>query len=759
MLNKGNITVLKGLSRSLTGERLKAFKSSAQGSALCGKYPVRQQAPAGRNLENAPAELRIAFQTVAGASNPDQSFNPVNPAQRIKKKMNRILRKYFPLKSAGILLTALMLTSCDFLNIDGYIDEQLKYDSIFATKRYIEAYMWAAAAKFPDEGDIISGNYTPGPLATDEAFTLIGNQGMNYVLGGINADNTGPYGGLWKNYYQIIRQCNLIFSRIGEANDWETVRERTRVLAYNRFIRAYAYYNLLLNWGPVVIMYDEIPGNNEEMAYYDRPRELYDDCVEYICSEFEEAAKTLPEAAMSIMDFGRPTKGAALALIARLRLMHASPLFNGGRAAQSYFGFWTRSTDGQHYISQTYDPKRWAVAAAAAKRVMDLTVSGGRKAYELHRVRADEDTPAMPENVSEPDYYREFPDGAAGIDHYRSYAEMFNGETVPYVNPEFIWARTSGAITGSIRSSFPFTAGGSNAMCVTQKIIDAYDMFDGRPRTASSVEYPYSEIGFTDTVVREFSGYRLEEGVHNMYVNREMRFYACIGFSGCLWPCVSTTDVMYKNIIPTYYSTSLDGRAGAGSQNPVNYPITGYVIKKYINPIDACTGTSAQILGKSFPIIRYAEILLSYAEALNALEGSYEIEIDGVAQTFSRDVNEIKKAFNPVRYRAGLPGMTDSELADPDYVLSKIKKERMIEFLFENRRYFDVRRWGDYEESESQPVIGMNAAAGESGYFQRTVPNSTRISGRIVNRKMVFVPIPRIELKRLPSFDQNPGWN
>jgi hypothetical protein len=651
-----------------------------------------------------------------------------------------------------------MFTSCKFLNIDDYIDEQLKYDSIFATKRYIEAYMWDAANKFPDEGDIISGNYTPGPLATDEAFTLIGNQGMNFVLGSINADNLGNYETLWQRYYQVIRQCNIIFARIDEANDWETVRERTRVLAYNRFIRAYAYYNLLVNWGPVVILYDEVPGNNEEMAYYDRPRDLYDECIEYICSEFEETAKTLQETPQSIMDFGRPTKGAALALVARLRLMHASPLFNGGQVARSYFGHWTRSTDGKHYISQTYDPKRWAVAAAAAKRVMDLTIRGGQKAYELHWIKADENTPELPANVSDPNYYKTFPEGAAGIDHFRSYAEMFNGETVPYVNPEYIWARTSGSLKDYTRYSFPYTGGGVNAMCVTQKVIDAYDMVDGRPRTASSAEYPYSEIGFSDTV-REFSEYRLEEGIHNMYINREMRFYASIGFSGCFWPCISTTNVQYKNIIPTYYSTSLDGRAGAGSKEPTNYPITGYVIKKYINPVDAYAGTNAQVLGKAFPIIRYTEIVLSYAEALNALEGdSYTIEVDGVSQTFSRDVNEIKKAFNPVRYRAGLPGLTDNELANADYVLSKIKKERMVEFLFENRRYFDVRRWGDYEDSENEPIMGMNASAGESGFFQRTVPNTTRIAGRIVNKKMIFLPIPKIELKRLPSFDQNPGW-
>jgi hypothetical protein len=242
-----------------------------------------------------------------------------------------------------------------------------------------------------------------------------------------------------------------------------------------------------------------------------------------------------------------------------------------------------------------------------------------------------------------------------------------------------------------------------------------------------------------------------------MYVNREMRFYASIGFSECFWPCISTSDNLHRNLTVSYYTDSPNGRTGA--PNPNNHPITGYVLKKYINSVDAQTGTGARVLDKAFPIIRYAEILLSYAEALNALGSeSYTIEVDEVSQTFFRDVNEIKKAINQVRYRSGLPGLTDAELADADFVLSKIKKERMVEFLYENRRYFDVRRWGDYEDSESQSIMGMNTAATKDSYYQRVVPASSRITNRIVNRRMMFLPIPKTELKRLPSFDQNPGW-
>lgn len=651
------------------------------------------------------------------------------------------------------------LSSCDYLNIEGYVDDELKLDSIFASKRYIEAFMWNAASQFPDEGAIFGGGnmYTPGPMATDEAFCLFNTsefQGMSFVLGELDDTNLGNFN-RWGQWYRIIRQCNTIFARIDEAPDWTAV-ERLNVVAYTRFIRAYAYYNLVMNFGPVILLGDEMPNNNEDITYYDRPRNLYDECVEYICSELEESALYLPPKVNSVLEYGRPTKGAALALVARLRLIHASDLFNGGRSARIYFGSWTRKTDGQHYVQQTYDPKRWAVAAAAAKRVIDLQ-QDGIPMYRLHTVNADDKTPQLPTDVNDPDYHKQYPEGAEGIDPFHSYLDMFNGETVMNVNPEFIWARNSSTLTDYTRHSFPVANGGWNGMCVTQKVIDAYEMADGRSISNASNEYPYDETGFTSVRKELYREYYLNANVYNMYVNREARFYASVGFSECFWPMSSTTDNTQKNLTITYYNDSPNGKSGA--KNPNDHPMTGYVLRKYINPIDAWAGTSARRIDKPFPIIRYAEILLSYAEALNQLGGeTFTVEVDEKPQTFSRDINEIKKSINLIRYRAGLPGLQDADLSDATKVLEKIKKERMIEFLYENRRYFDVRRWGDYEASEGEPIKGMNTAGTRDTYYQRVVPTSYRISNRVVNRKMIFLPIPRVEMRRLPSFDQNPGW-
>ena len=155
----------------------------------------------------------------------------------------------------------------------------------------------------------------------------------------------------------------------------------------------------------MILVGDQVHDTNATPDYYQRERSTYDECVDYICSELEAAAENL-ETEQPLDLFGTPTKGAALALVARLRLQAASPLFNGGTAAHRYFGDFKRKSDGVHYVSQTYDERKWAVAAAAAKRVMDLGI------YRLHTVPADEYTVPLPANVPRPPS----PQGAGGID-------------------------------------------------------------------------------------------------------------------------------------------------------------------------------------------------------------------------------------------------------------------------------------------------------------------------------------------------------
>lgn len=654
------------------------------------------------------------------------------------------------LKLIPIISLILLLSSCnDYLSVNKYFDDSFKFDSIFANKVNLERYLWGTAALFPDEGAIWGNGSTPGVTATDEAFTLNGTdeyRGMAFILGEVNPDNLKGMGN-WGQMYQIIRKVNILISNIDKCKNL-TALDKNEILGYAYFMRAYAYYNILMSYGPVVMIGDKIYETNEKSEYYNTSRATYDESVDYICSEMEKAAKYMPSE-VTYSQFGRPTSGAAYALVARLRLQAASPSFNGGTIARTVFGNWTRKSDGKHYISQVYDEQKWAVAAFAAKRVIDL------KKYSLYTTKKQIDTPVLPSNVPAAD----FPNGAGNIDPYHSYADMFNGEALSNRNPEYIWARPdNGNVRYYTKASFPRDLGGWNGMAVPQKIIDAYYMRDGQTIDNSSSIYPYSETGSTSKLT-SFSGYSLRSGTSNMYANREMRFYASIGFSGCFWPCTSTGETGKYNVTVTYYK---GGNAGKYSNlnNPIDYPATGYVSKKYIHPDDAWMGQGGIVLDKSFPIIRYAEILLSYVEALNNLTGSRTVmDESGKTNTFTRDENEMAYYFNQIRYRVALPGLKSNQLADKSEMSKVIERERMIEFFHENRRYYDLRRWGNYIDVAKEPISGMNVEVAKPDFYNRVIIQEAKARNRIADPKLIFLPISRSEIRKVPLLDQNPGWD
>lgn len=657
--------------------------------------------------------------------------------------------KYFKQTLLAVALSVMgCFSSCNYLNVDDYFVDTFNYDSIFANKLNLERYLWATASSFPDEGAILGSSHTPGSIASDELFVQWRQSefnGMQYVLGNINADNM-PWN-KWSDMYKIIRKANTILLNMDKPVDLDQ-QTRNKVLGYTYFIRAYAYYHILVDFGPAVLIGDDILETNEKPEYYNAQRATYDETMEYVCSEFEKAAQFMPGKNMiTISQFGRPSRDAALALVARLRLMHASNAFNGGSAARRWFGDWTRKSDGVHYVSQTADPNRWGVAAHAAARLLN---SG----YELHTVKRDTSsaskTPDLPLGVSD----LPFPEGAGDIDPLRSYTEMFNGEGIAYKNPEYIWGRNSGSIQNYTRHSFPVgNLGGWGGMCVQQKIVDAYYMEDG-------IEYKDANVdeAIMTNEPRMFSGYQQNGGISKMYDKREMRFYASIGFNRCFWPMGSTEEANKFNIT-TRYDFGGDHGKNKSQANPDDWAITGYVLKKYIHPDDAWAGSGATRLTKSFPIIRYAEILLSYVEALNNLgSGSVTIEEDGVTYTYTRNDAEIVKYFNQIRFRAGLPGIKPG--LTQDEINDLIIRERMIEFLGENRRYYDVRRWGIYETVDAEPITGMNADVTEKdGYYQRVVVNHIYARTRLTTPKLVLLPLKRSELRKAPTLDQNPGWD
>lgn len=109
-----------------------------------------------------------------------------------------------------------------------------------------------------------------------------------------------------------------------------------------------------------------------------------------------------------------------------------------------------------------------------------------------------------------------------------------------------------------------------------------------------------------------------------------------------------------------------------------NISKTGYNYRKMVDPSESAQ--SGQYKGpQNFPIIRYAEVLLTFAEAKNEVAGPS---------------GEIYDAIDAIRLRAGMPAVNRAEVSSKEALRSLIRNERRIELAGEGFRWDDIRRWG-----------------------------------------------------------------
>lgn len=655
-----------------------------------------------------------------------------------------------------IVVLSLSTYSCDdYLDVDEYIDQMTSLDSVFSRKSLLEQYINGAAGYLPNEGNLWSEAPTPFQMASDENFASWNDDrhaGMKFLL-----DEVTPFSSYYNNYakyYQGIRMANTVLQRIQEVPDISDI-DRRDFIGRCYFLVGYYYKLLLLQYGPTPILPDTPFKPDESVENMSFERATYDEVIAHIRNNLTLAAQYLPLERESSGQITVPTRWAALGALSRITLYAASPWYNGN----TFYADWIRKSDGAHFISQQADNSKWGISAAYSKYIID---SGN---FELFISYREIDTPPLVLNVtSDPNYYKTYPEGAAGIDPFRSYSYLFNGEVPVVMNKEMIYSCAPRSTTDSpLWIAAPYTLGGGNGLNLTQDMINAYYMKDGHDINSSSIEYPYPD---SDHVYEEiggggytFSGYTLKGGVAKMYNNREARFYVTIGFCHTFWPGTSYTGPeAWKNIEVTYYS---DGYAAPNPDHPEDYNRTGYTCKKYIHPEDNLKASNL-VKTKYFPTIRYAEILLNYVEAINELESSYTMEIiNGESVTVERKVSDIVKYFNLIRYRAGLPGITESDAADRGKVRELIKRERQIEFMCEGRRYHDLRRWGkDAMEAYNKPITAMNVKAKRSqrkDFYTITTLND-KLTRRSFSYKNYFWPIPKSVMDKNKKLVQNPEW-
>lgn len=675
------------------------------------------------------------------------------------------------MKKKSIFLSAAFvlgigLSSCsDYLNTDKYFKDRMSLEDVFKSEDYSEEWLANAYSYLVgSNADVSSKGHTPFCFADDMYF---GDRDDFYKRLKNGEYGEGDQQGPWGACYKGIRQASIFIQNI-DINEELEPEEITDYKAQARFVRAYYYWLLLRKYGPIPLMPEEGLDYTQSYTSLACPRNTYDECADFIASEMALAAKDLPlqRGALSI---ARPTRGAALAARAKVLLYAASPINNPQPGDPEKF---TDLVDdkGKCLIAQQYDESKWARAAAAARDVIELNH------YELYHAGIRESaSTGFPKTITPPadgDFSEhEWPNGWKDIDPFESYRAIFNGQVAAETNPELIFTRgqnqSGEGINVMVGHQLPRFTSGWNTHGLTQKQCDAYYMNNGKDCPGKDKEIGRGDgsdrlAGFvTEEDVKEDKYPALAAGVSLQYANREPRFYASVAYSGSVWYFMKAEKEEYKGPKQIFYYRG----GGNGYTNTMFWLRTGIGVMKFVHPDDANDNNSndngwTHIRKKAEPAIRYAEVLLIYAEALNELNGNYNIASWDGTKTYnvSRSIDEMKRGIRPIRCRAGVPDYKQEEYESQPVLRAKLKRERQIELMGEGHRYYDLRRWKDASVEEALPIYGCNTLMTESQAQLFHTPVVVPSLPTTFSRKMYFWPISHSELKRNKRLTQNPGW-
>jgi len=428
--------------------------------------------------------------------------------------------------------------------------------------------------------------------------------------------------------------------------------EKEELLGQAYFFRAWAYFRLWRIYGGIPILKEALnPIGDDNLAV---PRATSKEVLDFMCEDLDKAIEYLPSQwPMAGSDYGRVTKGAAMALKGRMLLWYASPLYNRANQAD-----------------------RWQAAYQANKEAMEET-------------------------------WYEMDPGTNASGWAAAFATYSN-------NPEAIFFTLYNTISSSnsdggknnnweqnIRPKNLKVASGSNAG-PTSEIVDLFPMADGkRPSTL-----PYAKLGASLYSYNPVA----------FFVNRDPRFYRSFAFPGVRWAASGVNLASQHNEQPELYpyengdnyelwsycwhaereETVATGFYADGLNDGERKSL--YVRKRsndtdLSNPLYLWDATNGfKISAAPYLEIRFGEVLLNFAEAACG------------AGHLSEAVSALQEIRRRVGYTPDNNYGLDSDLAsDQAKLFAAILYERQVELAYEGRRFDDMRRWLLWDGGASLP--------------------------------------------------------
>lgn len=575
---------------------------------------------------------------------------------------------------------ALGVSSCD---LDVVPPDSMSAESFWKT----EKDAWYAMNEIYINGmpDFING--ISDEMYTDNAHSHKPWEGPfeAFQQGGVTAGDVDGYD------YTTIRLVNNYIANVDKCAMSDELKTRTKAEA--RFFRAWSYLNMVIKFGGVPL----VTGVME----YNAPNVKRDDAAtvqNFILKELDEVAPLLPESypGGSIMnETGRVTRYAALALRARAAL-----------AFSNY---------------------------QEAEKSANAVIASGK--YRLYKVGTL--TAAQQKEADEMSQFVDFDrlgiDKDAFVKGIFSYEGVWQNDNGNVSDPEVIlahehmndandvdWARYQ-----YVRPSQLVT--GYSSYEPLPDLVEAYWNADGRTlpahidpaQNAANYASLYSQVEGLDQqgYIAKVPQLDLKDDAYmQQFRNRDSRLYASILFPFKGWHETDFGTFYYR------WDTTWQGKNG-------NESWSGFSFRKLVATRPYDTGWGENYSYDDFPVLRYAEVLLTAAEA-HVVNSGY----DATA----------RKLLNELRDRCGMPDVPET-FASKDDALDFVRNERRIELAGEGNRFADMRRYGN--EYCAKVMTGTSYA----------INKAVIVDKKWESKNMLF-PIPTSATDLNPLLEQNPGY-
>lgn len=549
---------------------------------------------------------------------------------------------------------------------------------------------------------------TQTDVATDDAVTNVKDETFRMMATGTWSSENNPMS-QWNNCKDGIQYVNLFLKYVNQVN-WAPSAASKQQMFIDRLtgeaygLRAILYYHLLQAHGGfaddgklygVPLLTEPEDGSSD----YNQPRASFADCVRQIFADCDKAVELLPAQYADIDDNEAiPQKYQDLgAQLAGYNLVFGNMAKNlvSGKVAAAV--------------------KAQTALLAASPAFRDQS---GVTSEEAAKICADvlKDVEFDPE----------------GNIWYRNTEKLASSKSVM---PEILW-RADWESAGASQESdnFPPSLYGQGKVNPSQNLVEAFPMRNGYPITDARSKFDPQDP----------------------YKDRDPRLAEDIIYNGTVFKSVV--------IVTGTYETSTEGK---GHDDNINNPTTastrtGYYMKKLLRSDAGASAASSSLSNQPhiYPRIRYTELYLAYAEAANEAWGP---KVDGAGLGLSA-YDVIKK----IRERGGIGTDENGDYVGDPYLdecandqakmRDLIRNERRIELCFENKRFWDLRRW---QMPINESVKGVQIEKIDAN--KDAAPDNLKYTVIDVEERnyasyQYFGPIPNSEVLLWSNLMQNKGW-